>query len=131
MIDTKALLATTALFTLLAAEAANAQALPTGEPAQTPGTVAPPVEGDGTEIVVTGVRRSLEDALNTKRNATEVVDSLSSEGVGKLPDLNLAEALQRVPGVQINRSALRRLGSVSIRGSARRLRCHTAERTAA
>ncbi|KHL25790.1 hypothetical protein PK98_04030 [Croceibacterium mercuriale] len=115
MISKQALYATTALFCLTAG-AAHAQESPASEPARTPGTVAPPVEEGGAEIVVTGVRRSLEDALNTKRNATEVVDSLSSEGVGKLPDLNLAEALQRVPGVQINRSALRRLGSVSIRG---------------
>jgi len=68
------------------------------------------------EIVVTGTRRSLEDALATKRRETNIVDSISSEGIGRLPDLNLAESLQRVPGVQINRSAVRRQGSVSIRG---------------
>lgn len=68
------------------------------------------------EIIVTGTRRSLEDALATKRRETDIVDSISSEGIGRLPDLNLAESLQRVPGVQINRSAARRLGSVSIRG---------------
>lgn len=69
-----------------------------------------------TEVVVTGTRRSLEDALATKRSSREIVDSISAEGIGRLPDLNLAESLQRVPGVQINRSANRRQGTVSIRG---------------
>lgn len=73
-------------------------------------------DGDSGEIIVTGVRRSLEDALATKRASTMVMDSISSEGIGRLPDLNLAESLQRVPGVQINRSAARRQGTISIRG---------------
>lgn len=68
------------------------------------------------EIIVTGIRRSLEDALQTKRQSIQVLDSISAEGIGKLPDQNLAESLQRLPGVQINRSAQRRLGTVSIRG---------------
>ena len=68
------------------------------------------------DIVVTGIRRSLEDALRTKRDANQVLDSISADSIGKLPDQNLAESLQRLPGVQINRSAQRRLGTVSIRG---------------
>ncbi len=68
------------------------------------------------EIVVTGTRRSLEDALATKRRSTNIIDSISSEGIGRLPDLNLAESLQRVPGVQISRSAVRRQGTINIRG---------------
>lgn len=70
----------------------------------------------GEDIVVTGTRLSLENALQTKRSSNIIVDSISSEGVGRLPDLNLAESLQRVPGVQINRSAHRRRGTISIRG---------------
>ena len=75
-------------------------------------------EEDGGEnvILVTGTRQSLENALARKREAIGVVDSISAEGIGELPDLNLAESLQRLPGVQINRSAPRRLGTVSIRG---------------
>ena len=73
-------------------------------------------EAEESEIVVSGVRRSLEDALDTKRSSTQIIDSISSEGVGRLPDLNLAESLQRIPGVQINRSAVRRQGTISIRG---------------
>lgn len=72
--------------------------------------------GEVEEVVVTGVRASLEDALRNKRASTEIIDSISAEGIGKLPDLNLAESLTRVPGVQINRSAARRQGTVSLRG---------------
>lgn len=56
------------------------------------------------EVVVTGFRESLEVALETKRDSVNFTDSISSEDVGKLPDNNLAEALQRVPGVQISRT---------------------------
>ncbi len=75
-----------------------------------------PVEEQADDIVITGTRRSLEDALQTKRQSSSIVDSISSEGIGRLPDLNLAESLQRVPGVQISRSAVRRQGTISIRG---------------
>jgi iron complex outermembrane receptor protein len=55
------------------------------------------------EVVVTGIRASIQQSIETKRNANAVVDVLSAEDVGKFPDKNLAEALQRVPGVTINR----------------------------
>jgi len=55
------------------------------------------------EVVVQGYRASLRESLDTKRNATGVLDALTAEDVGKFPDKNLAEALQRVPGVVINR----------------------------
>jgi iron complex outermembrane recepter protein len=55
------------------------------------------------EVVVTGVRASLRESLETKRNATAFVDAITAEDVGKFPDKNLAESLQRVPGVVINR----------------------------
>ena len=54
------------------------------------------------EVVVTGIRGSLRESLETKREAVSVVDALSAEDVGKFPDKNLAEALQRVPGVVIS-----------------------------
>jgi TonB-dependent receptor len=57
----------------------------------------------GDVIVVTGVRASLERAMDIKRDATGVVDAISAEDIGKVPDTNLAESLQRVPGVSINR----------------------------
>jgi iron complex outermembrane recepter protein len=55
------------------------------------------------EIVVKGIRGSLEQSLAIKRNATGIVDAITAEDVGKFPDKNLAEALQRVPGIVINR----------------------------
>jgi iron complex outermembrane recepter protein len=55
------------------------------------------------EIVVTGFRGSLAASIDIKRDATTIVDSISAEDIGDFPDLNLAESLQRVPGVQIDR----------------------------
>ena len=55
------------------------------------------------EVVVQGFRQSLEAALNIKRSAANNVESIVAEDIGKMPDLNLAESLQRVPGVAITR----------------------------
>lgn len=55
------------------------------------------------EITVTGFRQSLERALDTKRMSANNTDSIIAEDIGKMPDLNLAESLQRVPGVAISR----------------------------
>ncbi|OZY87304.1 hypothetical protein CBP51_10085 [Cellvibrio mixtus] len=56
------------------------------------------------EIVVTGYKASLKSALDTKRDSNGVVDAISSEDIGKFPDTNLAESLQRITGVSIDRS---------------------------
>jgi TonB-dependent receptor len=56
-------------------------------------------------VVVTGVRASLESALNAKRIDNAIVDVIKAEDMGKFPDTNLAESLQRVPGVVIDRDA--------------------------
>lgn len=56
------------------------------------------------EIVVTGIRASQQQSINIKRNAVGVVDSIAAEDLGKLPDQNVAESLQRVPGVTIERN---------------------------
>ncbi|MGN6365605.1 TonB-dependent receptor [Asticcacaulis taihuensis] len=58
---------------------------------------------DSTVIVVTGIRGSLQRSMNIKKNADGVVDGISAEDVGKYPDTNLADSLQRVTGVSINR----------------------------
>ena len=55
------------------------------------------------EVVVTGIRKSMIDAMNVKRDATGVVDAVSAEDIGKFADTNLAESLQRIPGVSIDR----------------------------
>ena len=55
------------------------------------------------EIEVVGIARSIKSAIDTKRNSYQVSDGISAEDMGKFPDANLAEALQRVPGVSIDR----------------------------
>jgi iron complex outermembrane receptor protein len=70
---------------------------------------------DKDEIVVTGIRASLERAADIKREAEQVLDVITAEDVGKLPDANVAEALQRVTGVQITR-VFGEGQSVSVRG---------------
>jgi TonB-dependent receptor len=56
------------------------------------------------EVVVTGLRASLESAQEIKRNAEQFVDSINAQDIGRLPDTNVAEALQRISGVQITRT---------------------------
>ena len=57
------------------------------------------------DIVVTGIRQSLANAQNIKRNADTVVDAITATDIGALPDRSVTEALQRVPGVSISRFA--------------------------
>jgi len=85
------------------ADAAPGAAAPDGQKtdnASAPGGATAP--GD---IVVTGFRSSLASALNAKRNATGVIDVIKAEDIAAFPDLNLAESLQRIPGVSITRVA--------------------------
>ncbi len=56
------------------------------------------------EVVVTGIRGSLRQAIEIKRNSEQIVDSIASESLGKFPDSNIAESLQRITGVSIDRS---------------------------
>lgn len=67
-------------------------------------------------IVVSGIRSSLESALNEQRDADSLIEVIQAEDIGKLPDQNLAEVLENIPGVQITRRA--GVGSgVQIRGT--------------
>src|SRR6478672_3296243 len=59
--------------------------------------------GELEEVVVTGIRGSLKQSMEIKRDATGVVDAISAEDIGKFPDSNLAESLQRITGVSIDR----------------------------
>ncbi len=100
---------------------------PVADAQQTSGTAAPsadqgqavdtaPVAAEaGDDIVVTGVRASLQSAQNIKRNSAQIVDSIVAEDIGKLPDRNIAEALQRISGIQIQRN-FGEGSSVAIRG---------------
>src|SRR3546814_15359183 len=78
-------------------------------------------EGTESEIVVTGFRASLENALNAKRDSNLIIESVTAEDIGKFPDQNVAESLQRLPGIQIDRSEERRVGNECV--STCRSRC--------
>jgi TonB-dependent receptor len=56
------------------------------------------------EVMVTGIRASMERAMDIKRESAGVVDAISAEDMGKFPDTNLAESLQRITGVSIDRT---------------------------
>jgi TonB-dependent receptor len=78
---------------LLIATSASAQTAPDSD------TVAPEAK-----VIVSGIRASLSSSLTTKRIQDGVVDAVSAEDAGKFPDTNIAESLQRVTGVQIQRN---------------------------
>lgn len=65
----------------------------------------PAADGSLEEIIVTGFRKSLQSAQEIKQNADSIVDSVTAEDIGALPDRSVTEALQRIPGVSINRFA--------------------------
>ncbi|RDV28203.1 TonB-dependent receptor [Alteromonas aestuariivivens] len=67
-------------------------------------------------IEVSGVRASLENALNVKRSAPSIVDAISATDIDALPALDLGEALQAIPGVQLNSDQEGRQSSISLRG---------------
>ena len=72
------------------------------DPAAATDTTAAPADNLG-EIVVTGLRQSLVTNETIKRNASGIVDAITAEDIGKFPDTNLAESIQRIPGVTIDR----------------------------
>lgn len=67
-------------------------------------------------VTVTGVRASLTKSLAVKRTSDQVVESVVAEDIGKLPDNNVVEALQRVTGIQVTNRAGGEVGTLSIRG---------------
>jgi iron complex outermembrane recepter protein len=69
-----------------------------------------------TEIVVTGVRGSLLRSSDAKRNASTIVDAISSEELGKFPDRNVAEALGNIPGITVGRDGRGEGKNITIRG---------------
>lgn len=87
--------------------ASDAPAPTAGTGTPTTATGAPAVAaadaGDAEEIIVTGYRASLAGALADKRNATGIVDVIRAEDIADFPDNNLAESIQRIPGVTITR----------------------------
>jgi TonB-dependent receptor len=72
------------------------------------------------EVIVTGLRASLQKSLDIKKNSDGIVDAISAEDIGKFPDANLATAMERIPGVTVSRAAvsLTGTGGVSTTGDA-------------
>ncbi len=99
---------------MLLTAGAHAQDVPASvAPAQA--EAAPATADVATEVVVVGTRAGLKKAVAVKRSSDQFVDSIIADDIGKLPDVNVAESLQRVSGVQIKRS-LGEGTQVSIRG---------------
>ena len=96
----KSVLALSSAAAVLAAADARAQ-----DAAADPAAASVPAQDEGAanEIVVKGFRASLNSALNLKRNETATIDAIKAEDIAEFPDLNLAESLQRTPGVAISR----------------------------
>ncbi len=67
-------------------------------------------------VVVSGIRRSIETSIATKRNSDSIVEAISAEDIGKLPDASIAEALARLPGLTGQRGTDGRVNVISIRG---------------
>jgi TonB-dependent receptor len=71
---------------------------------------------DTQTVVITGIRRSIENSIATKRNSDNIVEAISAEDIGKLPDASIAESLARLPGLTGQRGADGRVNVISIRG---------------
>jgi TonB-dependent receptor len=87
------------LFALLPLAISQAYAQSASKPAD------PAQAGEISTVVVTGFRASLQSSLAAKRESDTIVDVIKAEDIGKMPDNNLSEAMQRIPGVAIDRDA--------------------------
>jgi len=74
-------------------------------------------QADTQQVTVTGIRRGIEDAISVKKNADSIVESISAEDIGKLPDVSVAESISRLPGLSTQRSkATGKAQTISVRG---------------
>jgi TonB-dependent receptor len=80
-------------------------------------TVAMAAEGDNIEeVVVTGIRHGIEDAIEIKKGNDSIVEAISAEDIGKLPDTSIADSISRLPGLTSQR-AEGRASAISLRGT--------------
>jgi iron complex outermembrane receptor protein len=71
----------------------------------------------GSVVTVTGIRKGIEDAISVKRSADTIVEAISAEDIGKLPDASVAESISRLPGVATQRSSVTgKAQEISVRG---------------
>lgn len=98
--------------------AAVAAVLASGGMAQAQTTPAAPAAADsGSVVTITGIRRGIESAISVKKNADQIVEAISAEDLGKLPDTSIAESISRLPGVAAQRTA-GRASQIAVRGFA-------------
>ena len=100
-----------ALASAIALFAASAQAQDATSDAPVPQAEASELD----TVVVRGIRRGIEDAISVKRESTSIVEAITAEDIGKLPDVSIAESLARLPGLTAQRVA-GRAQSISVRG---------------
>jgi len=98
-----------------AATGACAQAEPAAA-APAPGAAASGAAADTQQVVVTGIRRGIEAAISVKKNSDQIVEAISAEDIGKLPDTSIAESLARLPGITTQRDKNGNATNITIRG---------------
>jgi iron complex outermembrane receptor protein len=102
-------------FMLMSAGVAHAEQAAATAPATTaPAAVA--AEPEIQTVIVKGVAGSIESSLNQKRRAINFVEAITAEDIGKFPDMNLSESLQRVPGVTLDRNNVGDGSAINLRG---------------
>jgi iron complex outermembrane receptor protein len=78
---------------------------------------AKPAEGELATVTVAGIRRGIEQAISIKKNASSIVEAISAEDIGKLPDTTVAESISRLSGVTTQRNKTNgKATDVSVRG---------------
>ncbi len=83
--------------------------------AQDAATAAAPATDDNTTVVITGIRKGIQDAISAKKKSEQIVEAVSAEDIGKLPDQSIAESIARLPGIAAQRTN-GRASTLSIRG---------------
>jgi TonB-dependent receptor len=98
-----------------AAAQVSASSVQSNAPASDP-SITSSIESTGEEIIVRGVRGSLMRSIDTKRDASTIVDAISAEELGKFPNRNVAEALANIPGVTVGRDGRGEGRNITVRG---------------
>ena len=105
-----------AFWALAATGAVFAQSAPAPDAAASAAAKPAAKAGDEQQVVVTGIRRGIEAAISVKKNSDNIVEAVSAEDIGKLPDSSIAESIARLPGLAAQRVE-GRAEVISIRGT--------------
>lgn len=108
--------ATVGAFVAFAAGSVYAQAEPAAKAPAPVASAASGAEGDVQQVVVSGIRRGIEAAISVKKNSDQIVEAISAEDIGKLPDTTISESLARLPGLTAQRDKNGNATNVTIRG---------------